>query len=318
MQEYRQILQCLQTGIVIFEGKKLRWINDSAKVLLGIDDEQEQPEELGPYAQSLEEFLTLKKHNYQKTLTGKIGKPLNATSYTLDQQQIIEISESHESKLGEASHELRRPLTNIKTLVDTLYLWGAGEDPDARQRFLSQLHSQVERLTSTLNDLLNLSRLQAGSSSLKTQKISLKALTLECFEQLSEQAQQKDLNLQCQARDQDVLIADLDKITHVLQNLIENAIRYNSPQGQVIVQALSPNGFVVSDTGCGIDPENISSIFERFKRANKEIPGTGLGLSIVKTIVDLHGGEIEVASTPGQGSKFSVSLPPRQIINPPA
>ena len=231
--------------------------------------------------------------------------------------QIIEISESFETKLGEASHELRRPLTNVKTLVDTLYLWGAGEDPNARPKFLGQLHTEVERLTKLVNELLDLSRLQAGSIPINFQQIALKVLVQDSFDLLREQAGKNKIELINQIPSNFVLIADLDKLTHVVQNLIENAIRYNKAGGQVIVKPTTEkNSFIVQDTGLGIKEENIPFIFERFKRFNKDLPGTGLGLAIVKSIIDLHGGKIEVKSKLGEGTEFIISLPIKKIALP--
>ncbi len=304
----------LKTGIVIFEEERLIDLNFNAKSLLQISSN----ENLGPYQESLISLLKTEEDNYSKQLTGVVGKPLTAILHIKNNLKIVEISESYETKLGEAAHELRRPLTNIKTLVDTLYLWGAGEDPEVRKKFLGQLHGQVERLVSMVNDILNLSRMQAGSIPLKFEYIAFKVLVKDSFDLLIEQAKNNNIELICEVSDDFVLIADLDKITHVIQNLIENAIRYNKQNGKVIVKAYeNENSFSVIDTGCGIAEENKEKVFERFKRVNKEIAGTGLGLSIVKTIVDLHGGKIELFSELNKGSEFKVSLPKKKLLKMP-
>lgn len=307
----KQILSDLCTGVLIFDtSNKLLEINSFAKKLLRGDEK----EILGQYKESLLALLANGENKYLKQVTGVVGKPLNGILHIIGNLKVVELSESYEVRLGEAAHELRRPLTNVKTLVDTLYLWGAGEDPEARKRFLGQLHAQTERLVSTVNDLLNLSRMQAGSVPIKFEQIALKVLVLECFDMLREQASKQDIELICEVSDDFVLIADTDKITHVVQNLIENAIRYNRQNGKVIVKAKEgENSFSVCDTGSGIAKENAEIIFERFKRVNKEIPGTGLGLSIVKTIVDLHGGKIELDSEIGKGSEFKVQIPMKKL-----
>lgn len=309
---YTQIFNDLKTGILIFENGQIKNINNSAKVLLKAEENT-----LGPYEESILALLKTNQNNYSKQLTGILGKPLNAVLHIIENLQIIEITESFETKLGEASHELRRPLTNVKTLVDTLYLWGAAEDPNARPKFLGQLHNEVERLTKLVNELLDLSRLQAGSIPINFQQIALKVLVQDSFNLLEEQAAKSNIELINQIPSNFVLIGDLDKITHVVQNLIENAIRYNKTGGQVIVKTTKDkNSFAVQDTGLGIKEENIPHIFERFKRFNKDLPGTGLGLAIVKSIIDLHGGKIEVKSKLGEGTEFIISLPIKKIALP--
>jgi two-component system, OmpR family, phosphate regulon sensor histidine kinase PhoR len=309
-----KIIGSLKTGILVFEAGELQEINEAAKKLLNA---QETEQRLGAYTDSINSLLKTNEDNYTKQLTGIIGKPLNGTLHLLNNLQIIEISESYETKLGEASHELRRPLTNVKTLVDTLHLWGAAEDPLARKKFLGQLHHEVERLNKLVNELLDLSRLQAGSIPINFQQIALKAMVQDCFNLLEEQAAKNNIKLINEVPDNFVLIGDLDKLNHVVQNLIENGIRYNRPDGSVRVKPVKgKNSFAVQDTGYGIMPANIPFIFERFKRFNKDVPGTGLGLAIVKSIVDLHGGKIEVKSEPDKGTEFIVSIPPKKIALP--
>ncbi|MDX1917613.1 MAG: HAMP domain-containing sensor histidine kinase [Candidatus Caenarcaniphilales bacterium] len=312
---FRQIFANLKAGIVVFENDQILEINDNARKLLKLEEDEEA---LGPYKQSLEALLKLDENGYSKQLTGPIGKPLSATLHLFDGKKVIELHESFETKFGEASHELRRPLTNIKTLVDTLFLWGAGEDPQARPKFLKQLHQEVDRVVKLVNDLLDLSRIQAGSIPLRFQQVALKALVQETFSMLESQAEQKQVSLLNEVDDNYVLIADLDKLSHIVQNLIENGIRYNVSGGKVVVRpGDQPNSFVVADTGTGIAPENHHLIFERFKRINREVPGTGLGLAIVKSIVDLHGGTIDLKSNLGEGTEFIVSIPPHKIALAP-
>jgi signal transduction histidine kinase len=309
------ILNKLNDGLLIFHGKKLFFHNPAAEKLLktvAID-----ANDFGPYTESLNELLNLEVEDYSKQLTGQVGKPVSAHLFRFQDFTVIELQESFETRLGEASHELRRPLTNVKTLVDTLYLWGAGEDPEARKKFLGQLHTEVQRLTRLVEELLNLSRMQAGVIPLNVQQIALRALIEDTFNLLQEQADAKNVKLVDELSANFVLVADIDKITHVVQNLIENAIRYNKEGGTVKIYAgKTPNTFIVQDTGSGIAEENIPYIFERFKRFHRDVPGTGLGLAIVKSIVDIHGGKIEVESVQGEGTKFIVSLPQKKLVLP--
>ncbi len=319
LNQFKIILDCLQTGILIFENSQNIYINLAAQSLLKTQDQKLNLTE-SPYFDSLKDLLEITNDDfYSKQLTGQVGKPLEANLHNskLNNWQIIELKESFETKLGEASHELRRPLANVKTLVDTLYLWGAAEEPIARGKFLGQLHSEVARLSKLIEELLDLSRLQAGAIPVNLQQIAFKIMVNESFELLTEQANKKNITLINLVSEEFVLIADLDKINHVLQNLIENAIRYNKENGEVIVSAQqSTNSFSVKDTGFGIEEKNIPLVFERFKRFNKDIPGTGLGLAIVKSIVDLHGGQIKISSEINKGTEFKVILPKRKLVLP--
>ncbi len=310
--QYQEILESLQAGILLFENGELSFANKSAKLLLKSEDIG-----LGAYEESIKSLLNLNENGYSKQVTGIVGKPLTGTLHILGGKKIVELNESFETKLGEASHELRRPLTNVKTLVDTLYLWGAAEDPNARTKFLGQLHTEIDRLTKLVTELLDLSRMSAGSIPLNYQQIALKVMVDDTFELLREQAEKNNIELVNEIPSNFVLIGDLDKLNHVVQNLIENAIRYNKTNGKVIVKpGKNKNTFSVQDTGAGIAAENVPYIFERFKRFNKAVPGTGLGLAIVKSIVDLHGGKIEVNSEVGKGTEFVVTLPSKKVVLP--
>jgi len=320
-ENYYLLFEKLKTGIAVFAHENfliIEKINQSALDLLQIE-KRETPIEFkdwGPYRESLKALLSTKKNNYLKQLTGVLGKPVSATLHvenkSFEQKKlIIELTESFETKMGETSHELRRPLTNVKSLVDTLHLWGAGEDPEVRPKFLGQLYKEVERLSKLIDELLDLSKMQAGTSNLKTEQIALKNLVQETISDLKNKAKESNVELINLVPDNFVLKADLNKIFHVVQNLIENGIRYNKKGGKVIISVNSEktNSFTVEDTGIGIPKDKFALIFERFKRLNKNISGTGLGLAIVKSIVDLHGGQIEIFSEEKKGSKFIVTIP---------
>ncbi len=310
-----KILAKLSAALLAFDHEGLLYANESAKTLLQLPPSGE----LGPYAAGLRDLLALNIDGYSRVLSDLPSKPLVCNLHLMGDLQVIEASEAAEGRLGEVSHELRRPLTNVKSLVDTLYLWGAGEDPAVRPKFLGQLHSEVERLTKLLNELLDLSRMQAGSVPLHYKQISLYALVEAAISVLAEQAAKANVELKNEIPPEFVLVADLDKVERIVENLIENGIRYNKAGGKVTarVNAAQENSFSVEDTGIGIAEGNMKIIFERFKRINKSIPGTGLGLSIVKTMVDLHNGSILVSSKEGVGTTFTVTLPTKKLAAAP-
>lgn len=315
----QELWDILDIGLLITDlDNNVLNINNSARDLLNYQDNNNW----GDYQASLQELLDVNleiNNKYSKQLTGIVGKPITAIIHRLENTKLIELQESYETRLGEASHELRRPLSNIKTLTDTLHLWGAGDDPVARPKFLKQLHEQVDRLTKMVNELLNLSRMQAGSIPLEFHQVTLYTMVEEIIEMLAAQASEKNISLVNNIPENYIIIADPDKIHHVVQNLIENAIRYNTQDGSVTIQpGEQSNSFVISDTGLGIKLDDQDKIFERFKRVQKEIPGTGLGLAIVKSIVDLHGGQILLESQENKGSSFTVILPEKNIPKLPS
>ena len=210
------------------------------------------------------------------------------------------------------SHELRTPLTAIKGFVETIE-----DDIDDKNRgYLNIIRRNTDRLINIVEDLLLLSELEEKGAALSLEACDLKIM-LEQMQRIFEpRLKEKGLSLTIQA-DQALpdVMADAFKLEQVFVNLIDNAIKYTE-KGGITVSLLQRNGHVlieIQDTGIGIPREHLSRIFERFyvvdASRSKQLGGTGLGLSIVKHIVLLHSGAIEVASTPGQGTKFIITLP---------
>jgi two-component system phosphate regulon sensor histidine kinase PhoR len=210
------------------------------------------------------------------------------------------------------SHELRTPLTAIKGFVETIE-----DDIDDKNRgYLNIIRRNTDRLINIVEDLLLLSELEEKGAALSLEACDLKIM-LEQMQRIFEpRLKEKGLSLTISA-DQVLpdIMADAFKLEQVFVNLLDNAIKYTE-KGGITVSLLQRNGRVlieVQDTGIGIPPEHLPRIFERFyvvdASRSKQLGGTGLGLSIVKHIVLLHSGAIEVASTPGQGTKIIITLP---------
>lgn len=218
--------------------------------------------------------------------------------------------------VANVSHEFKTPLTAIQGFAETL-LAGALDDPQNRIRFLEIILDHSRRLTRLTDDLLELSKMDADRLDLEIRRLNVSQFVHGCVETTQRPAAEKDLrisvNLQQPLPD---IAADRRRLAEVLQNLLDNAIQYTSPGGQVMVSA-SGNGnevtFTVSDTGIGIPQADQSRIFERFYRVDaarsREVGGTGLGLSIAKHLVEAHGGRIWVESDVGQGSQFHFTVP---------
>ncbi len=218
--------------------------------------------------------------------------------------------------VSDVSHELRTPLTAIKGFVETLQD-GAADDPAVRDRFLNTIAVETERLTRLTNDLLLLTRADAGRLDLCLAPTDLVACVQHAVAQLEGRAREKQIAVKVDLPDGPVSVrADADRIHQVLVNLLDNAIKFTPPEGRVTISVGDYGGHpcvTVADTGPGIPADELPHVFERFyrgdrSRARKGADGSGLGLAIAKAIVEAHGGQIRVTSEPGKGAAFHFTL----------
>lgn len=217
--------------------------------------------------------------------------------------------------ISNVSHELRTPLASIKALAETLSD-GALEDPPAARRFLSRMQTEVDALTQMSTELLELSRIESGQVPLQLKPTSPAQLLQSAADRMKTQAERAGLNLQAEyCPDLPAIPADASRLEQVLVNLIHNAIKFTPPDGEIRLFAKMDGKYIrfdVSDTGAGIDPDDLPRIFERFYKADRARTkggGTGLGLSIARHIVEAHGGKIWVTSEPEKGSTFYFTIP---------
>jgi len=218
--------------------------------------------------------------------------------------------------VANVSHEFRTPLTAIQGFAETL-LAGAVDDPQNRGRFLEIIVEHAQRLARLTEDLLKLSKMDADRLDLEIRRVSVSQLIESCYETAQRRAAQKDLRLSLNIP---VMLPDISgdarRLAEVLQNLLDNAIQYTLPGGQIILSAEAAATevvFTVSDTGIGIPQADQPRIFERFYRVDaarsREAGGTGLGLAIAKHLIEVHEGRLWVESEIGQGSAFHFSVP---------
>lgn len=217
--------------------------------------------------------------------------------------------------LAWAGHDLRTPLASIRLLVEAL-ADGVVSDPAAVQQYLDQTRKQVDQLAALVDDLFQVSQLDAGGLPLHREPASLSDLLSDTLESFTAQAQRQQIVLEGSVAPHiDPVLMDVARVGRVLNNLVGNALRHTPPGGAVLLHAEPiPGGVAVSvaDTGEGIAAEDLPHIFERFYRGDKartQPGGAGLGLAIAKGIVEAHGGSIGVASQRGQGTTFTFSLP---------
>ena len=215
------------------------------------------------------------------------------------------------------SHELRTPLTSIKGYVDLLMGGDVGDLAPDQQEFLKIVQNNADRLAALINDLLDISRIEAGKVDLVREAMSAKALIGSVVLTLRPQIEAKGQMLVLDLPDGlPTVFADPQRITQVVTNLLSNAHKYTAKGGRIEIKASADDvalHVTVRDSGIGLTAEEQTNLFTKFFRANnrvtQEVGGTGLGLSITKSLVELHGGRITVESAPGQGSTFGFALP---------
>lgn len=220
--------------------------------------------------------------------------------------------------VANASHELRTPLTVVKLRAEALQD-GALEDAQVSRKFLVEIEEEVDRLVRMVNDLLDLSRMEAEMHTIQQSLLNMSVITREVYETFKIRAENAKVKLVCTIKpDLPSVMGDEDQIRRVLYNLLENAINHTPRGGRVeLILSNSPkNGAVritVQDNGQGIAPEHLAHVFERFYRVEATSTGatrgSGLGLSIAKSIIEAHGGEIGVESELKSGTTFWADLP---------
>ncbi len=230
--------------------------------------------------------------------------------------------------LNTVSHELRTPLTSIKTGVSGL-LAGSAARPPAEARLLQNIDRSTERLILLVNDVLDMARLRAGRVTLAREQLDLAEVIQDAVATVRPLAEAKNQTLvadlparaaQCACGLQ--APADRRRVEQVLLNILNNATKYTPPGGRITVGAAPEPGQVriwVRDTGPGIDPADQRRIFERFyigRREGGRPDATGLGLAIASSLIELHGGQIGLESSPGTGSLFYFTLPTASTLVP--
>jgi two-component system, OmpR family, phosphate regulon sensor histidine kinase PhoR len=219
--------------------------------------------------------------------------------------------------IANASHELRTPLTAVTGFLETLQ-GPARNDAVNRERFIALMLEQTQRMARLIDDLLSLSRFETRSAPAKLQQVDLGLLAGTTVDALAGLATQHHVKIKNALSPDTVMVeGDPDELTQVLQNLIENAIKYGAAGGTIEIGAANPNarekGFFVRDFGVGIPSEHIPRLTERFYRvdveASRQQKGTGLGLAIVKHILTRHRARLVIESRLGEGSTFSILFP---------
>jgi two-component system phosphate regulon sensor histidine kinase PhoR len=220
--------------------------------------------------------------------------------------------------VANVSHELKTPLSVIKAYVETLQA-GAADDPEHCGPFLEKIGEQADRLHALILDLISLARIESGEEVFDFRTVPLEPAVAACLERHRARAATKGIQLASIGPDHPgaaAAWADEESVNQILDNLIDNAVKYTPPGGQIQVRWTDSDDQIrleVEDSGIGIPEQDLPRIFERFYRVDKarsrELGGTGLGLSIVKHLVQSMHGTVQATSHVGQGTTFTVLLP---------
>jgi signal transduction histidine kinase len=232
-------------------------------------------------------------------------------------RQLIKLNEEKSKAISNLSHELKSPLATIKEGINLVSDGLLGEISDKQRQSLAVSLESINRLARMVDNLLDISKIEAGRFAMKRDLIDLSLLVKKAYESFQPLANKNSISLNLVLPQDSIEIwADHDKIFEVISNLLSNAIKYNISGGNVNIDVADqgPEALIsVRDTGRGIATDDVSKIFERYGglsfTKDGSIDSTGLGLSITKEIVDLHKGRIEVESQLGKGSNFNVFLP---------
>ena len=238
-----------------------------------------------------------------------------AENYNVMAEQLESLDQSRSQFVSNASHELKTPLTTMKILLENV-LYQPDMPKDMRDEFLGDMNHEIDRLSNVVSDLLTLSRMDSHKMELHWERVNFSEVVNETIHLLLPQAAKRGQRLESRVTPNILLNGDGSKLSQIVYNLTENALKYTSDGGRIVVTLIERGKnaiLTVRDNGIGIPEEDVGHIFERFYRVDKarsrETGGTGLGLSIVRQLIQLHGGEISVSSRQGEGSEFTVRLP---------
>jgi two-component system, OmpR family, phosphate regulon sensor histidine kinase PhoR len=242
-----------------------------------------------------------------KTTAGAIGVFFDIT-------QLERLERVRQEFLSNVSHELKTPLTAIVAFVETLEA-GALDDRENSKRFLEIIRKNAARMQNLIDDILELSAIEAGNVRVKAEEIELSPLINDVIVSLAAKASSRGITLNNKVPADTLVFVDPRRLEQMLNNLVDNAIKFNRDGGSVTIECETSmrTRIRVKDTGEGIPAQHLERLFERFYRVDRarsrEMGGTGLGLAIVKHLARAHGGEVRVTSELGQGSTFEIELP---------
>jgi two-component system phosphate regulon sensor histidine kinase PhoR len=336
-EQLRAIFRSMVEGVVVLDaGQTVLFANDAASRLLGMSLQSAQGQKVWQVFrhrqlnEAIEKVLA-SDEPYRCDLEWNIGERRDlalqgsrlpgtphrgAVLVFHDLTHLRKLESMRQDFVANVSHELKTPLAAIQAMVETL-LDGAISDPEHNVQFLERIRENAERLHRLVQDLLTLGRIESSQATLDLEPIELESAVESCVNRHADRARAKNLQLVMEPPRSPVFaLADDDAVAEILDNLVDNAIKYTPDAGTITLRWHTEGRDViiqVIDTGVGIPDKDLPRVFERFYRVDKarsrELGGTGLGLSIVKHLVQSLGGSITATSQLGRGSTFSIRLP---------
>ncbi len=337
------VLRNVAEGLVIVDKDgKVLVLNPAAEKLLGVDKGQKVGKHILDGLKE-EQIVSLSKEKHQKIeieLSGpsdKTKKTLRASTAVIenDEGQTVgvvsvlsditkqkEIEKMKDALVSNVTHDLRAPLISIQKSLSLILETGEDKLADEQKQFLQIASNNTKRLTSLVNDLLDVSKLESGRMRLEYSKAGLTTVVDGVYDLLRAWSESRGVCLKQEGLENVELDIDLKLFNQVLTNLVGNAIKFTPSGGEVTVKAQPADGQIkisVRDTGCGIPADSLELIFDKFEQARSvnadgTAKGTGLGLSIVKEIVLLHGGKVWAESEEGKGSVFNIVIPKEKKV----
>jgi two-component system, OmpR family, sensor kinase len=214
--------------------------------------------------------------------------------------------------VADVSHQLKSPLTSIQGFAQAIQD-GTAADSETRSKAAGIIVDESKRMIRQVNQLLELSRMQAGQVKMSRDVLNIKEILIQCQEIFALRLEEKKITLKNNFQYFGNIMGDADRLEDVFSNLLDNAIKNTPPQGEIrlATRTIQPNDLqiTITDSGPGIPPELIPHVFDRFQQSSELRTGFGLGLAIAREIILAHGGKIEVSSNPGEGAEFTVTLP---------
>ena len=350
LQEILDALQASPNGVVLLDAQgRIEWCNQIAATQFGFDAQRDLLQSIGNLLRNPEftAYLSARDFSTDVVLEGRASTPSRPVRISVhlhpygdgrtlllsrDVTALEQADAMRRDFVANVSHEIRTPLTVLTGFVETLQTLAL--NPDERARYLGMMAQQAVRMQSVVQGLLTLSRLEGSPLPGMTEWTPVKSLMQRCEEEgralsvLLTQAQQRPHVMQFPEPQvlqwQGDIAGAPAELQSALSNLISNAVRYTPAGGTIVVdwvrQADGSATFSVQDTGPGIAPEHIPRLTERFYRVDRsrsrETGGTGLGLAIVKHVLQRHGATLNITSTLGKGSVFSVTFPENRLRAP--
>ncbi len=312
----RRLAELLGVGLEALQGQSWQCFTDHARAVFREAHDLAAPDGDETLSLTTREARPRDLRVFRAAVTDAASHILGRLYAFRDVTREAEVDRMKSEFIATVSHELRTPMTSVKGALGPLLGGAMGPVADAQKELLTIALNNADRLIRLINDILDLSRIEAGHLELRRDNIDIAAAIHDGLRELEGFRSQRQIRLDVElAPDLPPVMADPDRIGQVLVNLIGNALKFTEPGGQVTVRASRQGGELrvdLADTGPGIPAEHLQSIFERFNRAGGSTAGkggTGLGLAICRAIVREHGGSIWAESAPGQGSVFTFTLP---------